>query len=332
MHSTVARFQNVILAARVGDAMGTPTEELDPAQILERFGWVDTFEGDGTDDTLMATVLAEALISTDGAATLDDWAEQLLRHYDAILEKADKFFPSVLHLVEKLRFGYLPSQVASGNMPSTSSAMCIWPVGLVNAGNPGEAARQALELARLIHTADVDFCTDGAAAVAAAVAAGFLPGATLATCLEAAHSGVRQVSGKLMADRITRALDLAGSTASYEEFRAEFHSSFARPIVCDALETVPAALALCALADGDVVKAVEFGANFGRDTDTIASMSGAICGALVTDLPVRWLDSLGAASVQSAHQLGSALWDAGSARSRDVQRRASDEIFGAINA
>ena len=30
----------------IGDAMGTPTENLEPAQIEEKFGWVETFEGD----------------------------------------------------------------------------------------------------------------------------------------------------------------------------------------------------------------------------------------------------------------------------------------------
>lgn len=313
-NDTLRRFQNVIIGARVGDAMGTPTEELSPDQIGAQFGWLTTFEGDGTDDSLMATILAETLVASGGTATLDDWAEQLLAHHSEVLEKADKFFPSVLHLVEKLKFGYLPSQVAVGNMPSTSSAMCIWPVGLVNAGNPAEAARQALELARLIHTNEVDACTDGAAALAAAIAAAFVPGATIRSTLDAAIGGTRRLSGREMSETIVRAVALADDCASYVDFRTEFHRSFARPIVCDALETVPAALALCALADGDLSRAVEYGANFGRDTDTIASMSGALCGALADEIPPAWIDTLGDEALEATRELSVGLRDAGVAK------------------
>ncbi len=72
------------------------------------------------------------------------------------------------HSAAKLRFGDLPRTIASGNMPSSSSAMAIAPVGIVNAGHPRAAAAQAMELASLIHVTDVAFCQDGAAAIAAA--------------------------------------------------------------------------------------------------------------------------------------------------------------------
>jgi ADP-ribosylglycohydrolase len=55
----------------IGDAMGTPTENLEPAEIEERFGWVESFEGDGTDDTIMRDLLAAALIRTRGFADAD---------------------------------------------------------------------------------------------------------------------------------------------------------------------------------------------------------------------------------------------------------------------
>jgi hypothetical protein len=50
-------------------------------------------------------------------------------------------------------------------------------------------------------------------------------------------------------------------------------------VMCDSRETVPAAIALALLASGDPVTAVTYGANFGRDADTIACMAGYICGA-----------------------------------------------------
>jgi ADP-ribosylglycohydrolase len=43
---------------------------------------------------------------------------------------------------------------------------------------------------------------------------------------------------------------------------------------------VPLTLALFLLADGEVERCVTYGANLGRDADTIASMAGAMAGAL----------------------------------------------------
>ena len=79
---------------------------------------------------------------------------------------------------------------------------------------------------------------------------------------------------------VTDALALASSTGDYKAFRSAYHGKFRRPIFCDCRETVPAAFGIVRLAKGDPWQAVMMGANFGRDTDTIACMAGAICGAL----------------------------------------------------
>jgi ADP-ribosylglycohydrolase len=63
-----------LLGGLIGDAMGTPSEGLEPADIERRFGWIEDFEGDGTDDSIMIYLLADALIDSDGYANADDWA------------------------------------------------------------------------------------------------------------------------------------------------------------------------------------------------------------------------------------------------------------------
>jgi len=63
------------------------------------------------------------------------------------------------------------------------------------------------------------------------------------------------------------------------EFRKRYYQEALRAIMCDSRETVPAALAMFWLAGGDAVKTTEYAANFGRDTDTIATMAGALAGA-----------------------------------------------------
>jgi ADP-ribosylglycohydrolase len=322
------RFLNVVVASRVGDAMGTPTEGLTSEQVDSHLGWVREFRGDGTDDSLMATILADTLTRTDDIATSDDWAADIHRHRLDILAKQDKFFASMLHLVAKLDSGCRPADVAVGNMPSTTSAMCIWPVSLVNAGRPGAAARQAYELARLIHANEADHCTDAAAALAAAIAAAFLPGASVELCAAEAARVIRPTSGTIFRDALAESLRLASTADSYQDFRSQYQARFSRPIFCDSLETVPAAFALALLADGDVRTAVEYAANFGRDTDTIASMAGALCGALAVEVPEAWTASLGPEAIDSASRLADKLLDAAVDRTR--REREQLEVAAAL--
>ena len=156
-----------LLGGLIGDAMGTPSEGLEPADIERRFGWIEDFEGDGTDDSIMKYLLADALIASDGYANADDWAAQWLRqHLHIGGEKTDRFFASTLHAMAKLRYGVLPRRVAVGHMPSSTAAMSIAPLGIVNAGHPQAAATQAQEIASLVHIDETGFCQDGAAAIA----------------------------------------------------------------------------------------------------------------------------------------------------------------------
>jgi ADP-ribosylglycohydrolase len=272
-----------LLGGLIGDAIGTPTEGKRYEQIEEQFGWVADFDGDGTDDTVMKTLLADALVRTQGLAGCDDWARVWLDRWDAIFgKKVGKFFQSVLHTAAKLRRHSVPRMAALGNMPSSSSAMAISPIGIVNAARPRLAAAQAYDVAALIHIHDVAFCQDGAAAMAAAVAEAFRPGATVQSVLEAAQAYIPCESGAEMLELIDGALAVARRNRDYKAFRKAYYAEeqrFFRRITCDSRETVPETLALFLLSGGDVEKMVTYGANFGRDADTIATMGGAIAGA-----------------------------------------------------
>jgi ADP-ribosylglycohydrolase len=65
------RILAVVVGARVGDAMGAPTEGMEPDEIERRYGWVAGFTGTGTDDSLMASLLIEALVLSGGHTSLD---------------------------------------------------------------------------------------------------------------------------------------------------------------------------------------------------------------------------------------------------------------------
>lgn len=303
------RATGCLVAADIGDAMGAVSEGLETEEIESRFGWVDDFEPGGTDDSLMRWLLCEALIESAGAATAEDWAVQWVRHQDRIRARQHRFFPSVLHTLSKLERGVSPRCVSAGNMPSSSSAMAIAPVGIVNAGSPRAAARQAECIAGLIHTGEVGFCQDGAAALAAAVAEALRPGATLASALAAATDHVGPIRGREMRERIGDALSLARGSGEFRAFRHAYHAAFRQRIACDSRETVPAALAIALLAGGDPCRAIALGANFGRDTDTIATMAASVCGALrgLCSLPQGWVAKAESAAEWSAADLARQL-------------------------
>ncbi|MCC7047434.1 MAG: ADP-ribosylglycohydrolase family protein [Alphaproteobacteria bacterium] len=265
----------------IGDAMGSASELLEPAEIESRFGWIETFEGDGTDDVIMRDFLAAALASTGGYANADDWAAQWRDHRDTFSgDKSSRFFASILHAVAKLARNYPPRSLAEGTMPSSTSAMAIAPVGIVNAGHPRAAAAQAGEIASLIHVGQNGFCQDAAAALAAGIATALSPGATLDSVVQAALAAIRPWSGQEMRELILAALKLADETKDYKAFRSAYHARFRRAVICDSRETIPATFALARLAQGNPWRAVVLSANFGRDSDTIGCMAGGLCGAL----------------------------------------------------
>ena len=76
--SLLDRVHGCLIGGLIGDAMGTPSEGLEPDEIDAGFGWIEDFAGDGTDDSIMKYLLADALIATDGNADADSWATQWL--------------------------------------------------------------------------------------------------------------------------------------------------------------------------------------------------------------------------------------------------------------
>ena len=63
-----------------------------------------------------------------------------------------------------------------------------------------------------------------------------------------------------------------------------------------AIEEVPVALGLLLATDGDYLETMLGGVNYGRDSDSIASMGGALAGALGSPVPAELVEEIGAAS------------------------------------
>ena len=282
-----------LIGGLIGDAMGAPVEGWHYKNIIEKHGEISDFDGDGTDDSAIKMILCDAIINNGGYVTADEFAESFLA------EKNRKFYNlfytpvrNMFHKIEdKLE---LPVYAGMGNQQSSSSAMAISPMGIINAGNPRQAALETYDVAGLIHAGSSTFCRDAACVIAAAVAEAMNPDSTVDSVLGASVSYLHKISSREIIGYINTVMDLAKSLNNYEKFREKFYENHLQSLICDSRETVPCVLALFWLSDGNPEKAIIYGANFGRDSDTVATMTGALAGAFkgVDGLRNEWVEKI----------------------------------------
>ncbi|HWQ12536.1 MAG TPA: ADP-ribosylglycohydrolase family protein [Roseiflexaceae bacterium] len=310
------RVRGALLGGLCGDAIGRPAECLSYQEIAARFGRITgpleqpgRQAGDGTDDSALKHMLCEAILRAPDEVTPADWAAVWRERM-----RPDGFWTPVQNAYYRLMVQHIPpEEVGVGTMVSNSSAMCIAPIGIVNAGNPAAACREALSAARLIHRG---FPLEAAGAVAAAVAEALRRSATPDTVLAAAVAHLP--AGSEMVAAIEAAAALARACTGYEEFRERFYTTLLRPwphrrdgwsIAVDPRETVPAALGVFLIAGGDPQHTILGCANFGRDADTIATIGGALAGALTgaAAIPAAWIEAVCAASPVDQDALAAGL-------------------------
>jgi ADP-ribosylglycohydrolase len=281
-----------LVGGLIGDAMGAPVESKTYQEIENEFGWVDGFSGNGTDDSAIKMILCDAIINNDGYITADEFAASFLGMGQ---KYKDMFYIPVKNMYYKVKSNMsLPVYAGLGNMQSSSSAMAISPMGIINACNPRQAAIETYDVAGLIHAGDTTFCRDGACAIAAAVAEAMKPEATVNSILEAGTDYLHRESSIVMRTCLKDTLKMAKTENDYKRFREKFYASKLQEVMCDSRETVPCAFALFYLADGDPVRSITYAANFGRDTDTIATMTGAIAGAFrgIDGFKKEWVEKV----------------------------------------
>jgi ADP-ribosylglycohydrolase len=288
------RIYGCLVGGLIGDAMGAPGESKTFRQIQAQFGpeGITDFEGVGTDDTAIREQLIHAILDNGGYVSCDTFAQsfQTFRTQNYRL-----WWVPVRNMFHKLDSKVcLPVDAGFGNTPSSSSAMAISPMGILNAANPRQAALETFDVASLIHSGPSGFCRDAACAMAAAVAQAFVPNTSVESILEAAIRYLHPVSAHEILTSIERTRHLAQGAGSYEAFRERFYASFLREEQCDSRETVPVTLALFEMAAGEAERAVLYAVNFGRDADTLGTMVGGLCGAFVGagGLPARWVDKV----------------------------------------
>jgi len=312
--SLFKKIYGCLTGGLIGDAMGGPSEGMHHKDIETKFGRITHLleyrgkpPGYATDDSALKHMLCKAIIRRQGRPTCDEWAEVWREDMDLRM-----FFTPVVNAYNKIFLMDVPPREAGrGNQVSNSSAMCISPIGIINPCNPFQAAIDAYDLSQLIHSG---FPQDGASVIAAAVAEAFNTDATVDSIVEAAGAYIPKRSEVLTG--INYAMRLAHEAKDYTVFRQRFYEGLEaepgdplvdpRPVLplgpkykskryaTDPRESVPVALAILWLNQGDPTRTILDCANFGRDSDTIATMAGAISGAFkgIDAFPSEWIDTV----------------------------------------
>lgn len=276
-------------------------------------------KGDGhvTDDTLMTHALvrvyAQVRDHLDAYAIAEHLVPDLMTTPRWIPELEAEALP--LHrvflaekwLVARLHYGHVdPREAGVGNIVNCGAAMYMAPVGLVNAANPPAAYTEALDIAGAHQSS---YGREAAAVLAAAVAAATTPGAdpdsVVAACLSLAKDGTREAIEKVCeaashhTDFESALGPLREAVAPYDTVGPDYRApslGARRPSRLHAIEELPIALGMLLVSGGDYRHAVLGAVNYGRDCDSIATMAGALAGALGSPVPEDWSKQVSEAS------------------------------------
>ncbi|MDN3287610.1 ADP-ribosylglycohydrolase family protein [Streptomyces thermocarboxydus] len=306
-------------------------------------------KGDGhvTDDTLMTHALVRVYAKVrdhlDAYAVADHLVPDLMTgprwipELEAETIPLHRIFLAEKWLVARLHYGHVdPREAGVGNIVNCGAAMYMAPVGLVNAAHPAAAYAEALDVAGA-HQSSYGREAAGvfAAAVAAACAPDATPDSVVAACLSLAKDGTREAVEKVCEEAsshtdVESALrPLREAVAPYDTVGPDYRSpslGARRPSRLHAIEELPVALGMVVAARGDFRHAVLGAVNYGRDCDSIATMAGAVTGALGSPVPEEWAKTVAEASRLDLWEPAAALTAvAREVFARDVERRRAHE-------
>lgn len=306
-----------LVGAAVGDAMGAATELRTKEMIRERFGGrvttiltppEDTFArgskaGSVTDDFSLLYYTAKAVLDHQGVISREsseqailDWSEDK-RYYDQYVG------PTTRAAVERIKgittANYYDFICCDNAKASNGSAMKIAPAGLFNPGNLDQAIADAITICRPTHNNNLSIT--GACAIAAAVSEALKDEADVFSVVQAGLYGAERgeelvrgscavLAGPSVIKRMKMAVAIGLTAETIEQATTEIADQVGSGLHIS--EAVPAVFGIIVAAKGDLEEAIIAAVNIGSDTDTIASMTGAVLGALkgAGELKERYLD------------------------------------------
>lgn len=314
------KYLGSIYGSAVGDALGAATELRSTSQIKELFGGYvyeykvcpqDTFGrnyplGTVTDDFSMSYYVMKEIVKSKGMFTPQTSKDSIVAWGN------DKVFfenfagPTTRAAIENLKIG-LPTDLdpyglVNYNLKATNGgAMKSFPLGLLAKGDYEKAIEYAVELCKTTHYNST--AISGACAIACAVTEAMNENTTLEKIYEAGIYGAKK--GRLIGEKenhiavapdlgykIEEAIKVGKEAKDFDDLLEKIADRVGTNIYVT--ESVPAVFGIIAGVNGDLMEGIYAGVNVGGDTDTVATMVGAILGAYkgVNEIPENLIKEL----------------------------------------
>ena len=290
-----SRIQGAVLGAAVGDALGHPTEFLSHDGIRRKFGpdgvtgfelW---WERDGrrfapyTDDTQMAEIVLRSLVE-HGRAQMDVVMDDIARgfaHWTTSPQGGHRAPGNAcMRGATRLAAGVNWREAGGARDGGCGSVMRAYPFGLMLSDDVEQAEHWAVEHSRMTHGDPIALAACAAMAVGVAgELRGSVPAAVVADMIQAA--GRHDAGTARMAEQAVADAD-AGMDPAEVLLRLEGWAAH---------EAVAAAMFVVARHPQDLRGALLEGANAHGDSDSIATLAGALLGARLglQSLPPGWV-------------------------------------------
>ena len=291
------RILGALYGQALGDAMGMPSELWPRSRVKAHFGWIDQFlpgpaennaacyfnRAEFTDDTSMALCLADAIVECHGQINPDIIGRNIL----AWAEGFDAFNKNVLGPTSKIALNAIrdgkPVADLENNGVTNGAAMRVSPLGcLLPATNLDSFIDEVALASSPTHKSDL--AVAGAVVIAWAISRA-IEGHSWTAIVDSLPTVARQAQEKRittfsasLAARLELALCVVRNAHGVESASEQLYQLIGAGT--STIESVPCAIAMVELAQGDPNRCAVLCANLGGDTDTIGAMATAICGAL----------------------------------------------------
>ena len=294
-----------LIGAGIGDTMGSATEAKPTQAILQRHGCYvhelrkappDTFSrinwrGAVTDDFSLVYLIGKAVINADGKIDGKLFEDILLEWSDLpqyFIQAGPTSRDMVLRLKGTIKENPKANLIARSDLTTNGTSMKASPLGMINPGNLDQAIQDTIYMCMPTHPSTI--AISNGAAVACAVAEAMTEKATKESIIEAAvygaHYGYERsksvafpASGAKLERRIRMAVDIALKYQyDYDKLLHEIADVIGTGF--SGAESTAAMFGLFVAAK-DPMDLIYMCVNAGADTDTVATMGGALYGTLV---------------------------------------------------
>ena len=234
-------------------------------------------------------LMVEAIIRKGGRVTVFDVANTWLELIDP-----SKFGyllgPQDQVIYYGIKAGISPTEMGRhATFPAFhGTAKMMQPIGLVNACNPAQAARDAQDVGRLKDTLgrQGNYALEIAAGVAAGTAEAMKPNATVGSVIDTVLAQLSTVPRAAAEEALGWA-----KQHDWKGVRDKLETQYAGKMPSEAVEVIASSLAVFYLADGDPKQCLLLSVNFGRDTDDRAYDTTSWAAALhgLKNIPEEWV-------------------------------------------